>query len=65
MLIDELEAFEYEYTRTGARYCAPEGVHDDTVCSLALAVQKFSDNLLHIKRMPSVGFKHASRLFGK
>jgi hypothetical protein len=34
---DELEAFEYVYTRTGVRYSAPEGVHDDTVCSLGLA----------------------------
>lgn len=34
---DELEAFEYEYTRTGVRYSAPEGLHDDCVCSLALA----------------------------
>lgn len=33
----ELENFEYEYTRTGVRYSAPEGFHDDTVCSLALA----------------------------
>lgn len=33
----ELENFEYEYTRTGVRYSAPEGFHDDCVCSLALA----------------------------
>ena len=36
-LIAELEAFEYEYTRTGARYSAPVGIHDDGVCALALA----------------------------
>ncbi len=35
----ELEAFEYVYTRTGVRYSAPEGMHDDTVCALALAVR--------------------------
>lgn len=35
----ELEAYEYEYTRTGVRYTAPEGMHDDCVCALALAVQ--------------------------
>ncbi len=40
---DELEAFEYEYTRTGVRYSAPQGMHDDTVCSLALAFHKFKD----------------------
>jgi hypothetical protein len=34
----ELETFEYEYTRTGCRYTAPEGLHDDCVCALALAV---------------------------
>lgn len=34
----ELEAFEYEYTRTGVRYSAPEGLHDDCVMALALAV---------------------------
>lgn len=33
----ELEAFEYEYTRTGVKYSAPEGVHDDCVMALALA----------------------------
>jgi hypothetical protein len=35
----ELEAFEYQYTRTGARYSAPEGMHDDCVVALALAVE--------------------------
>jgi len=34
----ELEDFEFEYTRTGVRYSAPEGFHDDCVCALALAV---------------------------
>ena len=33
----ELEVFEYVHTRTGVRYSAPEGYHDDAVCSLALA----------------------------
>ncbi len=33
----ELESFGYEYTATGVRYSAPEGLHDDCVCSLALA----------------------------
>ncbi len=35
----ELRQFEYVYTRTGVRYSAPEGAHDDCVCMLALAVQ--------------------------
>lgn len=34
---DELESFEYEYTRTGVKYSAPEGMTDDCVCALALA----------------------------
>ncbi|HEY6326607.1 MAG TPA: hypothetical protein VIW73_08885 [Candidatus Cybelea sp.] len=34
----EMESFEYQYTRTGVRYSAPAGYHDDTVCSHALAV---------------------------
>ncbi len=36
VLKSELEAFEFEYTRTGVRYSAPEGTHDDCVCGLAL-----------------------------
>jgi phage FluMu gp28-like protein len=35
---NELEMFEYEYTRTGVRYSAPSGMHDDAVCALALAI---------------------------
>ena len=35
----ELDIFEYEHTRTGVRYAAPEGSHDDGVCALALAVK--------------------------
>lgn len=34
---DQLESFEFEYTRTGVKYSAPEGMHDDDVCALALA----------------------------
>jgi phage FluMu gp28-like protein len=40
VIVSELEAFEYVYTRTGVRYSAPEGMHDDCVMALALAVQK-------------------------
>jgi hypothetical protein len=39
VLANELRAFEYVYTRTGVQYSAPEGLYDDAVCSLALAVQ--------------------------
>lgn len=34
----EMETFEYEYTRTGVRYTAPEGFTDDTVYAHGLAV---------------------------
>lgn len=38
VIVSELESFEYEYTRTGVKYTAPEGSHDDCVIALALAV---------------------------
>lgn len=34
---DELENFEFQYTRTGVKYSAPDALHDDCVCALALA----------------------------
>jgi len=43
-LKDELDSFEYEYTRTGVKYSAPQGLHDDCVCALALAVSKWKKN---------------------
>ncbi len=39
-LIRELETFEFEYTKTGVKYTAPAGLHDDGVCALALANRK-------------------------
>jgi hypothetical protein len=36
-IVTELESFEYQYTRTGVTYSAPEGMNDDCVCALALA----------------------------
>lgn len=42
-VVVELENFEYEYTRTGVRYSAPEGLHDDCVCALALAVEALGE----------------------
>jgi hypothetical protein len=42
VIVSELEQFEYEYTRTGVRYSAPEGFHDDCVCALALAVRRMT-----------------------
>jgi hypothetical protein len=40
----EMENFEFEYTRTGVRYTAPSGFHDDCVMALALAVDCKSHN---------------------
>jgi len=34
---EEMESFEYSYSARGVRYSAPDGMHDDTVCALALA----------------------------
>jgi phage FluMu gp28-like protein len=34
---EEMESFEYTYSARGVRYSAPDGMHDDTVCALALA----------------------------
>lgn len=43
-LQDECESFEYVHTRTGTKYAAPEGQHDDGVCALALATRQFQTN---------------------
>ena len=42
VIAQEMESFEYTYTRTGVRYTAPEGLHDDCVNALALAVRKLA-----------------------
>jgi Terminase large subunit, T4likevirus-type, N-terminal len=42
----ELENFEYEYTRQGVRYSAPEGLHDDCVVALALAWRKHGNRAI-------------------
>ena len=40
---DELESYEFEYTRAGVRYTCPAGLHDDIVCAHAMAFHKFSN----------------------
>lgn len=42
---DELESFEFVNTRTGVRYSAPDGQHDDCVCALALANMAAENNI--------------------
>lgn len=40
-LVEQLEAFEYDYSASGVlRFRAPKGFHDDAVMALALAVKK-------------------------
>jgi hypothetical protein len=64
----ELEAFEYQYSRTGVHYGAPEGMHDDGVCALALAVYKFGKleglRTLGILLTTSTRIKHHGALVG-
>jgi hypothetical protein len=42
VIVNELETFEYVYTRAGVHYSAPEGLFDDCVCALALAWRQLS-----------------------
>jgi hypothetical protein len=42
-IVTELESYEFEYTKTGTRYTAPPGYHDDCVCALALAWKMYND----------------------
>lgn len=58
----ELDAFQYEYTRTGIRYSAPAGLHDDLVCALALAAWKLPWRRGHASA--PTGIAHTSRWTG-
>lgn len=64
----ELESFEYQYSRTGVHYGAPEGMHDDGVCALALAWYKFgklaSVRALDILLSVPAGIKYHGSLVG-
>ena len=51
VIAHELLAFEFEYTRTGVRYTAPAGLHDDAVCALALAVSEWHSLSKHTLRI--------------
>lgn len=42
-IVQELETFEYVFTRTATLYAAPYGYNDDCVCSLALARQQLTE----------------------
>lgn len=41
VIVQELSNFEYQFTARGVKYSAPNGLHDDTVCALAMVVNKF------------------------
>lgn len=56
----ELEMFEFEYTRTGVRYSAPAGFHDDCVMALALAVMHRTHARLPMKISQKVIAKAAA-----
>lgn len=49
VITKELESFEYEYTRTGVRFNAPAGMHDDCVNALALAWAQFQERKHDVK----------------
>jgi hypothetical protein len=55
----ELETFEYEYTASGVRYSAPEGLHDDCVMALALAV--FGRDQFGVMPVPETPFVEQGR----
>lgn len=42
VMFEEMESFEFEYSKFGVKYSAPDGMHDDCVCSLALAYQRWN-----------------------
>lgn len=43
-IVNELDVFTYEYSRTGVKYTAPAGLHDDCVMALGLAVHGMSNS---------------------
>lgn len=45
----ELESFEFVYSKNGVKYSAPEGMHDDIVCALALANAKRNKPTLKLR----------------
>jgi len=48
-IVTELETFEFAYTSFGVRYGAPEGLHDDCVCALALAARALRKKAGHAR----------------
>ena len=59
VIVSELEQFEYMHTRTGVRYSAPDGLHDDAVMALALAWRAFAERGRTVPR-PRSGYSGMS-----
>lgn len=58
----EMETFEYNYTRSGVTYSAPEPLHDDCVCALALAASGYTSMAgFHAPSVEFVGMPRVSR----
>jgi hypothetical protein len=45
-IVSELESYEYEYLPTGVVYAAAEGMKDDCVAALALAVKRWRETTI-------------------
>lgn len=57
-IVRELETYEYEYRPSGVRYTAPQGLHDDCVCALALAVKCMNEK----RAVPRIRSLEANRM---
>jgi len=61
----ELHSFEYLVTRTGVRYEAPPGLHDDAVCAYALAWRLYEQSVkFRPAAVPVVTFSMGRRTSG-
>jgi hypothetical protein len=60
LIRQELDNFEYEYTKTGVRYSAPEGFFDDCVMALALAWRQLSTGSTFYGTVAPISFTRAS-----
>lgn len=58
LLVLELESFEFEYSRTGVKYAAAPGLHDDGVCALALAVRALATPKTVLPRVKTRGWEY-------
>lgn len=56
-LVDELDSFEYQYTGVNndtVKYACPDGLHDDGVMALALALQARQDALSRVVKIDPI-----------